>query len=114
MQIGERVCGDVVIVEPRGRLTEENELQFTGTIRRLLEQGRTRLVLNLAGVPSIDSIGLGAIVQAYISARRCGGELKLLNVTGHSHQLLATTKLLTVFETYDSEHEAELSFSANP
>jgi anti-sigma B factor antagonist len=114
MEIGERVCRDVVIVEPTGRLTEENELQFRETFRRLLEQGRTRLVLNLAGVPSIDSVALGAIAQAYISARRRGGELKLLHVTGQSHQLLATTKLLTVFETFDSEHEAELSFSANP
>jgi anti-sigma B factor antagonist len=107
MRIEETVRGNVVIIEPKGRLTVEIEEQFRDTVRRLLESGRTRLVLNLANVPSIDSCGLGAIVQGYISARRRGGDLKLLNVSGRNHHLLTITKLLTVFETYDSEDEVE-------
>jgi anti-sigma B factor antagonist len=112
MRIEETVRGDVVIIEPKGRLTVEIEEQFRETVRRLLESGRTRLVLNLANVPSIDSCGLGAIVQGYISARRRGGDLKLLNVSGRNHHLLTITKLLTVFETYDSEDEVGRSFGA--
>jgi anti-sigma B factor antagonist len=112
MTIEETVYGNVVIIEPKGRLTVEIEEQFRDTVRRLLESGRARLVLNLASVPYIDSCGLGAIVQAYVSARRHGGDLKLLNVSGRNHRLLTITKLLTVFETYDSEDEVGRSFGA--
>jgi anti-sigma B factor antagonist len=107
MRIEETVRGNVVIIEPKGRLTVEIEEEFRETVRRLLESGRTRLVLNLANVPSIDSCGLGAIVHGCVSARRRGGDIKLLKVSGRNHHLLAITKLLTVFETYDSEDEVD-------
>ncbi|OFV92507.1 MAG: hypothetical protein A3G76_14020 [Acidobacteria bacterium RIFCSPLOWO2_12_FULL_65_11] len=110
MTIEETVRGNVVFIEPKGRLTVETEEEFRGTVRQLLETGWTRLVLNLADVPYIDSCGLGAIAQEYISARRRGGDLKLLNVAGRNHHLLTLTKLVTVFETYDSEDEAARSF----
>jgi anti-sigma B factor antagonist len=114
MKIEETVRRDVVIIEPKGRLTLETEAQFRETIRRQLDAGRTRLVLNLADVPYIDSCGLGAIAQEYISARRRGGDLKLLNVSGRNQHLLILTKLATVFEMYNSEAEAERSFCVPP
>jgi anti-sigma B factor antagonist len=114
MRIDERFRQDIVIIEPRGRLTVETEEQFTEAVRRLLRAGWTRLVLNLAGVPYVDSCGLGAIAQAYVSAWRHGGELKLLNVTGRNLCLLTITKLVTVFDVYDSEDEVERSFGASP
>jgi anti-sigma B factor antagonist len=69
-------------------------------------------VFNLADVPYIDSAGLGEIVRTYTTVSRQGGSLKLLNLTKRITDLLAITKLLTVFETFDTEAEAIKSFSA--
>lgn len=110
MQINTRVNHDVVLIEPKGRITVETERQFTEAVGMLLEAGQRRLVLDLADVPYIDSVGLGAIVQAYTSTRRRGGDLKFLHVRHRNRQLLVTTKLLTVFETYDTMDEVERSF----
>ena len=75
-------------------------------------QGRKKLVLNLAEVPYIDSAGLGEIVRTYTTVSRQGGSLKLLSLTKRITDLLAITKLLTVFETYDHEADAVRSFSS--
>ena len=77
-----------------------------------MHQGKNKIVLNLANVPYIDSAGLGEIVRTYTTVSRQGGSLKLLNLTKRIHDLLSITKLLTVFETFDSEGEAVRSFSA--
>jgi anti-sigma B factor antagonist len=103
----------VVIVEPEDRLTIETERDFSTAVRGLLDAGALHLILDLAGAPSLDSIGLGAIVQAYTSARRRGGDLKLLHVGRRNRELLRVTKLLTVIETYDDEREALRSFGAD-
>jgi anti-anti-sigma factor len=110
MQINTRLTRDVAIIEPKGRITVETERQFTEAVFALIEAGQRRLVLDLVDVPYIDSVGLGAIVQAYTSTRRRGGDLKFLHVTHRNRQLLVTTKLLTVFETYDTMDELERSF----
>jgi len=113
MQIDTRVHHDVVIIQPKERITVETGAQFIEVVRTLLEAGPRRLVLSLLDVPSIDSVGLAAIVQAYTSARRRGGDLKLLHVRHRNRQLLTTTKLLTVFEAYDTEDKVERSFDAD-
>ena len=69
-----------------------------------------KIILNLADVPYIDSAGLGEIVRTYTTVSRQGGKLKLLNLTKRIQDLLAITKLLTVFDTYDSEAEAIKSY----
>lgn len=112
MRIDKYVRNHVVVVEPRGRLTVETEADFTGAVRRLLDAGHSRLVLNLAHVPRIDSCGLGAIAQAYVSVWSRGGILKLLHVSARNLQMLAVTKLSPVFEIFDSEEAAERSFGA--
>src|SRR4051812_13999445 len=71
-----------------------------------------KIVLNLADVPYIDSAGLGEIVLTYTTVSRQGGDLKLLNLTKRITDLLSITKLLTVFETYESENDAVQSFSS--
>ena len=76
-------------------------------------QERKQLLLNLEGVPYIDSAGLGEIVRTYTTVSRQGGSLKLLNLTKRITDLLSITKLLTVFETFESENEAVRSFSAS-
>jgi anti-sigma B factor antagonist len=112
MRIDTRVHQDVVTIHPKERISVETEAQFTKVVLALLDAGSRRLVLNLVDVPSIDSVGLGAIVQASISARCRGGDLKLLHVSDRNRRLLAITKLLTVLETYDTEADAERSFHA--
>jgi anti-sigma B factor antagonist len=113
MQIEERVVNDVTILDLKGKMTlgEGDEL-LKDKINTLIQQGQKKIVLNLEGVPYIDSAGLGEIVRTYTTVSRQGGKLKLLNLTKRIQDLLAITKLLTVFETHDSEQEAVRSFSA--
>jgi anti-sigma B factor antagonist len=114
MRVDHCILNGVVIISPRGRLTVETEAQFVQIVRQILNDGRTRLVLNLADVPYIDSSGLGAIAQAYTSAWRRGGELKLLHVKHRNRHLLTVTRLISVFEVFDSEDEAVRSFGVDP
>jgi len=112
MQIEERTAGDVVILDVKGRLTlGEGDEMLKDKVHSLLNQGRTHIVLNLADVPYIDSAGLGQIVRTYSTVKRQNGNLKLLNLTKRISDLLSITKLLTVFETFDSESAAVQSFS---
>jgi anti-sigma B factor antagonist len=113
MQIEERAVGDVVVLDLKGKITlgEGDEL-LKDKVNSLVNQGHRKILLNLGGVPYIDSAGLGEIVRTYTTVSRQGGSLKLLNLTKRITDLLSITKLLTVFETFDSESEAIQSFSA--
>ena len=115
MQIDERVVDGVTILDLKGKMTlgEGDEL-LKDKINSLIQQERKALLLNLEGVPYIDSAGLGEIVRTYTTVSRQGGSLKLLNLTKRITDLLSITKLLTVFETYDSEADAVRSFSSSP
>jgi anti-sigma B factor antagonist len=114
MQIDQRAVGDVVVLDVKGRITmgEGDEL-LKDKVNSLVNQGHKKIVLNLAEVPYIDSAGLGEIVRTYTTVSRQGGSLKLLSLTKRITDLLSITKLLTVFETFDSENEAVRSFSAS-
>ena len=114
MDIEERAMGDVVVLDLKGRVTlGEGDQLLKDKVNSLMNQGKKKIVLNLAGVPYIDSAGLGQIVGTYTTVSRQGGSLKLANLTKKIADLLAITKLLTVFETFDSENEAVRSFSAS-
>ena len=112
MQIDERSAGDVTVLDLKGRMTmgEGDEL-LKDKVNSLILQGRKKLVLNLADVPYVDSAGLGEIVRTYTAVTKQGGSLKLANLTKRITDLLSITKLLTVFDTYDSEADAVRSFS---
>ena len=114
MQIDERVVDGVTILDLKGKMTlgEGDEL-LKDKINSLLQQERKQLVLNLEAVPYIDSAGLGEIVRTYTTVSRQGGQLKLLSLTKRITDLLSITKLLTVFETYDSEADAVRSFQTS-
>jgi anti-sigma B factor antagonist len=111
MVIEERVVGDVTILDLKGKMTlgEGDEL-LKDKINSLIHQGQKKLLLNLESVPYIDSAGLGEIVRTYTTVSRQGGNLKLVNLTKRITDLLSITKLLTVFETYESESEAVSSY----
>jgi anti-sigma B factor antagonist len=112
MQIEERVVNDVTILDLKGKITlGEGDEVLKDKINSLILQNRKRILLNLEDVPYIDSAGLGEIVRTYTTVSRQGGQLKLVNLTKRITDLLSITKLLTVFETFDTEPEALKSFS---
>ena len=112
MQIEQRTVGSVMILDLKGKVTlGEGDEVLKDKINSLILQGHKKMLLNLADVPYIDSAGLGEIVRTYTTVSRQGGQLKLVNLTKRITDLLMITKLLTVFETFDSEAEALKSFS---
>ena len=111
MQIAERENGAVTVLDLSGKITlgEDGNL-LKDKLQSLLHQNKKKILFNLAQVSYVDSAGLGAIVSAYTTVTREGGTLKLANVTKKLQDLLSITKLLTVFETFDSEAEALRSY----
>jgi anti-sigma B factor antagonist len=111
LNISERRVGDVTILDMDGKITiGEGSVALRSAIRRLLEEGKKKILLNLAKVGYIDSSGIGELVSSYTSINKEAGQLKLLNLTQKLQDLLTITKLLTVFDVYDSEEEALASF----
>ena len=111
MDIKERVVGGVSILDLSGKIVlGEGDVQVKDRIKDLLSDGQRRILLNLADVNYVDSAGLGALISSYTTVRREGGSLKLVNLTKRIQDLLAITKLITVFETFDTEETALDSF----
>jgi anti-sigma B factor antagonist len=111
LKISERQEGDVTVLDMDGRITiGEGSVALRSTIRRLLEEGKKNILLNLAGVGYIDSSGIGELVSSYTAINKEGGQLKLLSLTQKLQDLLTITKLLTVFDAYDTEAEALSNF----
>ncbi len=113
MKVQERRVGDVVVIELSGQLTVGDGLiRLKDKINSVLLEGFRNIVLDLGDVRYIDSGGLGELVASLTSVTRENGSLKLVSVGRRSKDLLATTKLLTVFDTYDTEGEAINSFQS--
>jgi anti-sigma B factor antagonist len=103
----------VVVLDLHGKiLIGEGDDALREAVTKLADAGKTKILLNLADVPYVDSAGLGEIVRTYTTVSRKGGKLKLLNLTKKIQDLLSITKLLTVFETYESEDEAVRSYQS--
>ena len=112
LNINERQAGDVTVLDLSGKITiGEGSVALRTAIRRLLEEGKKRILLNLAGVSYVDSSGIGELVSSYTAiGKEEGGQLKLLNLTQKIRDLLTITKLLTVFDVYENEAEALNSY----
>jgi anti-sigma B factor antagonist len=107
LSIKERQAGDITILDMDGKVTiGEGSVALRTAIRRLLEEGKKKILLNLGGVGYIDSSGIGELVSSFTAINKEGGQLKLLNLTQKLQDLLGITKLLTVFDVYDSESDA--------
>ena len=107
----ERQIGAVTVLDLAGKLTIDHDAQrLKDKINSLIQQGRTQIVLNLTDVSYIDSGGLGQLVASYGSVAKTSGGLKLLGVSKRNHDLLSITRLVTLFDAYDSEKEAVESF----
>jgi anti-sigma B factor antagonist len=113
MEISERHVGELTIIDLNGKLTiGEGAQLLKDKTSSLVQQERRQLIVNLGNVPYIDSGGLGELIACYTTVTRAGGRLTLLNVNKRNHDLLSITKLVAVFETFDTEADAIASYSA--
>jgi anti-sigma B factor antagonist len=111
LDVKERQAGDVTILDLSGSVRMgDGAVSLRNSIRGLIDQGNKKILLNLASVKNIDSSGIGELIANYTTLSRDGGQLKLLNLTEKIQNLLVITKLLTVFDSYDSEAEALNTF----
>ncbi len=112
MRIETRTVNDVTILDIHGKITiGEGSAEIRNRVRDLLQAGRKKILLNLGDVSYVDSSGIGELVSSFTTVTNQGGQLKLLSLTKKLRELLAITKLLTVFDTYDEESKAVASFS---
>jgi anti-sigma B factor antagonist len=111
LDVSERQAGDVTILDLSGEVRiGDSSVALRNSIRKLADTGKTKVLLNLAGVKYIDSTGIGELIANYTTVTRQGGQLKLLKLTDRIQNLLVITKLLTVFDSFEDEAEALRSF----
>ena len=110
LKLSVRTVDGVTVVDCQGRIVfGEETADLRDTVRRMIAQSK-RIVLNLQGVNYIDSGGLGTLVALYATAQNAGGSIKLANLTPRVDDVLQVTKLVTIFQIYDSEEAALQSF----
>lgn len=111
LQIAERKAGDVTILDLWGQITiGETSEALRNEITKLADGTQKKILLHMAGVRQVDSSGLGNLVACFTSVQRKGGALKLVKLSERIQDIMLMTKLLTVFDVYDSEEEALGSF----
>ena len=111
LKLTNRETDGVAVLALDGRIVlgeETNKLRES--VKNLVSQGKTKVVLDMKNVTMIDSSGLGALVAAYSSAKSGGASVRLCNLGAHFNELLQITKLLTVFEVAKTEQDAIRSF----
>lgn len=112
LSITDRRVGDVAILDLTGRLVaDEEDTLFAGRVDALLQDGVRNFLINFRNVTSLDSGGVGTLVAKYLSIRRQGGDMRLMQLTPRTRRVLEITHLLTIFAVFDSETEAIRSFS---
>ena len=113
LRMTDRNVGGVDVLDIEGRIVlGEESNAFREKVKSLLAAGKKKIVLNLAQVSYIDSAGLGTLVATFHSARSQGATLKLTNLGTKFKEVLQVTKLMTVFDTYDTEAAAIASFGS--
>ena len=109
--IATRESGKVTILDVRGRIVLGDEIgDLRKAVHKLVDEGKKKIILNLADVDYIDSSGVGELVGCFTTLRNAGGELKLLNLSQKVQDVLYVTKLYTVFDIKDDEFTALKSF----
>jgi anti-sigma B factor antagonist len=111
MKASSRIVDGVEIIKLEGKITiGAGDQQLREVIGHALAEGRTNILLDLSGVTTIDSSGIGELVGSYTTVTNRGGKLKLLHLPAKLNELLHVTQLITVFEVYDNEQDALKSF----
>ncbi len=112
LYINQRRVGEVMVLDLKGRVRiGGGTIELHKAIRCLVDEGKTQILLNLAGVTHIDSSGLGELISSHITVGNRGGVIKLAHLTERVQEIMVITKLLTVFDVYDDETEALASFT---
>ena len=108
-----KILNDVCVLSPEGKIVIGDEVgALREKIKGLLEAGQKNILVNLQNVSYIDSTGVGALVGSFTTIRNQGGQMKLSNLSQRVRDILLVTKLLTVFDVYESEIEGAKSFAA--
>jgi anti-sigma B factor antagonist len=112
MKFSTRKIGDIIIIDVEGKiLLGEGDVEIKQAVDDFLKMGHKKVLLNLAKVPYLDSAGLGEIIRCFTTLRKNGGDFKLLSPNKRIAELLSITKLLDVFDCFDNEPSAIVSFS---
>jgi anti-anti-sigma factor len=111
MKATTRNVDNVEIISLQGKITiGAGDTQLREVISNAITSGQTNILLDMSGVTTIDSSGIGELVGSYTTVTNRGGKLKLLHLPAKLNELLHVTQLITVFEVYENEHEAIASF----
>ncbi|MGN6184348.1 MAG: STAS domain-containing protein [Thermoanaerobaculia bacterium] len=111
MKATTRTVDNVEIISLAGKITiGAGDTQLREVISNALNGGKTNILLDMSGVTTIDSSGIGELVGSYTTVTNRGGKLKLLHLPAKLNELLHVTQLITVFEVYENEQEAVASF----
>lgn len=111
MKLSTREVNGVVVLEPKGNIMGGPDATLLHEkLHEYIKQNKKKIVIDLSKVEWMNSTGLGILISGLTTLRNNQGELKLANVTDKIQSLLAITKLVTVFETFDSIDEAVASF----
>lgn len=111
MKLSRRKKDGVAIVDLKGKILIGDGIdELREEINNLIKEKETKILLNFADVPYLDSTGLGEVVRSYTSVKKEGGSIKIINLTQKVEDLLSVTKLITVFETFEDEDKAIASF----
>jgi anti-sigma B factor antagonist len=111
LNIAERQVDDVTVLTLVGEmLVDDGDLAFRRRIHDLVDKGRVKIVVDLAGVTYVDSSGVGMLAAKLKTVREKGGDIKLVHLTSRGQRLLGMLKILTIFETFDDEAAAVKSY----
>lgn len=113
MTIKERKLNDITVLDLEGTFVLGGQAEFKQHVETAITGGSRKLLVNLAKVNYMDSSGLGELISGYTKMQRVSGQMKLFSLSKRLNQLLVLTKLITVFETFNSESEAVSSFTAD-
>ena len=111
MKIDVQIIGDVMVLDVRGKLMGGPEtIAVHDKVKVLAEEGKKKVIIDLSHVAWMNSSGLGTMMGCLTSLKNAGGELKLSGVTEKVKSLFIITKLITIFDTYDTVDDAVKSF----
>jgi anti-sigma B factor antagonist len=111
MKATSRTVENVEVISLQGKITiGAGDTQLREVISNAINGGKTNVLLDMSGVTTIDSSGIGELVGSYTTVTNRGGKLKLLHLPAKLNELLHVTQLITVFEVYENEQEAVASF----
>ncbi len=103
---------NAVVIELKGNVMGgEDTKEFTETLHKLIDEGKLNVIVDLSAVKFMNSSGLGMLISGLTTMKRANGSLKLANVTDKIESLLIITKLITIFESYESVDEAVKSIA---